>query len=130
MDAASGWFDAGCGDFISEHNYFRKLKVPEDKTGRLPVISEYGGLTLSVPGHTYDPGNSYGYGALKDAGELRARLEQLRSTLHALEDEGLAGAVYTQVSDIQEEINGLLTYDRERKLPVTEVSESKLKDEE
>ena len=115
VDAASGWFDFGGGDYRSEHNYFFKLQVPkqwkEAPKGRAFVISEYGGLTLKIPGHIWKE-QSYGYGKLSSRAEFQERFRKMQEEIKALEKEGLSGAVYTQVSDIEEEINGIYTYDR------------------
>ena len=114
IDSTSGWFDRGAGDFLSKHIYFRKLKMPARKKGdtRAFVISEYGGYAHSVKGHT-SMEHSYGYShydsteALNDA--CRSLMEEQLEPLIA---QGLCGGVYTQVSDVEEEVNGVLTYDR------------------
>lgn len=111
IDHASGWFDQNCGDFRSVHNYFRPLKVePEDK--RAFVISEYGGYACHVAGHS-SVDRIFGYQRYDSCEELSAAYQKLMDTqLLPLEQKGLAGAVYTQLSDIEEEVNGLVTYDR------------------
>ena len=115
VDAASGWFDFGGGDYRSEHNYFFKLQVPKkwkkNPGGRAFVISEYGGLTLKIPGHIWKE-QSYGYGKLSSQAEFQEQFRKLQEEIRALEKEGLSGAIYTQVSDIEEENNGIYTYDR------------------
>lgn len=115
VDAASGWFDFGGGDYRSEHNYFFKLQVPKkwkkNPGGRAFVISEYGGLTLKIPGHIWKE-QSYGYGKLSSQAEFQEQFRKLQEEIRAFEKEGLSGAIYTQVSDIEEEINGIYTYDR------------------
>lgn len=115
VDAASGWFDFGGGDYRSEHNYFFKLQVPKkwkkNPGGRAFVISEYGGLTLKIPGHIWKE-QSYGYGKLSSQAEFQEQFRKLQEEIRALEKEGLSGAIYTQASDIEEEINGIYTYDR------------------
>ena len=115
VDAASGWFDFGCGDYRSEHNYFFKLQVPKkwkkNPGGRAFVISEYGGLTLKIPGHIWKE-QSYGYGKLSSQAEFQEQFRKLQEEILTLEKDGLSGAIYTQVSDIEEEINGIYTYDR------------------
>ncbi len=111
VDHASGWFDQGTGDVCSIHNYFRKLTVEKDPHGRPFVISEYGGYTCRIPGHVSTEKASYGYHTEEPdtyPEAFRALMEEIR----ALSAEGLAGAVFTQVSDIQEELNGVLTFDR------------------
>ncbi len=109
IDQASGWYDQKGGDVKSVHNYFRKLKVEKDE--RPFVISEYGGYVLSTKGHTYDE-KVYGYRVYKDQKSFAEAYENLMKEIYNLVPQGLCGAVYTQVSDIEEEINGLFTYDR------------------
>ena len=115
VDTASGWFDDGEGDFISDHNYFRDLIVPKERIKnarkRAALISEYGGMTFGVPGHVTS-GEVYGYETIASANDFAAKFKRTAEAIAALEKEGLSGAVYTQVSDIEEEINGLFTYDR------------------
>ena len=123
FDQASGWFDHQGGDMRSIHNYFRKLTCPETNTAsqeasganlcglRAAVISEYGGLALPLPGHiTTD--QVYGYKNLKSSEEFQSRFQAMMKHILSLEADGLSAAVYTQVSDIEDEVNGLLTYDR------------------
>lgn len=108
IDHASGWFDQGGGDICSIHNYFRKLEAAADT--RACVISEYGGYTCEVKGHTLSDA-AYGYRTLSRE-DYPSALKTLMEEIRSLAADGLSGAVYTQVSDIEEEINGLLTYDR------------------
>ena len=112
IDQASGWFDQKGGDIRSVHNYFRRQKVEKDKYGRAFVVSEYGGYAWCVPGHSYSEG-VFGYRNYTDKASLDAGIRQLiDGEIMPLVERGLAGAVYTQVSDIEEEVNGLMTYDR------------------
>ena len=112
IDQASGWFDQNGGDYLSRHNYFRKIKGTRDKHGRIYVISEYGGYSLRVEGHS-SVERVYGYHKYTDAEKLNADyLKLLNESIAASVAGGLAGAVYTQVSDIEEEVNGILSYDR------------------
>ncbi len=111
VDAASGWFDQGCGDFRSIHNYFRRLKA-EPESNRACVISEYGGYACHISGHS-SVDRIYGYQKYDNCEELSQAYDRLISQqLMNLEKEGLSGGVYTQLSDIEEEVNGLVTYDR------------------
>lgn len=112
IDSASGWFDQGCGDFRSEHHYFDQPKIiPEDK--RAFVISEYGGYACPIAGHT-SMKQVYGYQNFQNTQELSIAYEKLfDDMIKPLIKDGLCGAVYTQVSDIEEEVNGIFTYDRE-----------------
>ncbi|WP_080797254.1 glycoside hydrolase family 2 protein [Arabiibacter massiliensis] len=113
IDAVSGWYDQRCGDFLSVHNYFRPLEVYPDhaRPPRAFVISEFGGLSYHVDGHC-SLETSYGYGSSGDLASFRAGVREILAQADALEAEGLAGYVYTQLSDVEEETNGLLTYDR------------------
>ena len=111
IDAVSGWYDQRCGDFYSVHNYFRELAVWPCKHGRASFVSEFGGFSHRVEGHSSLP-ECYGYEVYDDLGEWRRAVRDLIAHMDGLEAEGLAGYVYTQVSDIEEETNGLLTYDR------------------
>ncbi len=109
IDHASGWFDQGGGDVKSVHNYFRPLHVKKEK--RPFVLSEYGGYSFPVPGHIYSQ-ETYGYRSYQSQKEFSSAFAALMRKIKALEAKGLAGAVYTQVSDVEEENNGLYTYDR------------------
>lgn len=139
IDSASGWFDQGCGDFVSVHNYFRKLSVPVERfsgkhlknhscpDGRARFLSEYGGLACQIKGHT-SVDRIFGYkhyNTLPQFQEAYSRL--IQDSLLPLEKKGLSGAVYTQVSDVEEEVNGLMTYDRRViKVPLPAASEQEL----
>lgn len=111
IDHASGWFDQGEGDFRSVHNYFRKLKV-ELEPNRAFVISEYGGFACHLKEHS-SVGRIFGYKVFDTPGKLSEEIDKcFREEIFPLISKGLCGAVYTQVSDIEEEVNGLVTYDR------------------
>ena len=111
VDHASGWFDQKGGDFRSIHNYFRPLKVKLDGK-RAFVISEYGGFACHIPEHS-SVDRVYGYRKYATPKEMTgAYRELIEKHLFSLVDVGLSGAVYTQLSDIEEEVNGLVTYDR------------------
>lgn len=114
IDATSGWYDQDCGDFLSIHNYFRPLRAGwqgKPQGDRAAIISEFGGLAQMTPGHT-SLDHSYGYGDFATVDAWRMAVQQLLAEAESLQSEGLAGYVYTQVSDVEEEVNGLLTYDR------------------
>ncbi|MBR1781674.1 MAG: glycoside hydrolase family 2 [Oscillospiraceae bacterium] len=111
IDATSGWFHQRESDVDSLHIYFQKLHL-----GRKPLpqlLSEFGGYSCTVPAHSFHPEAVYGYRKYTDrntfVGDLRALYE---SRLLPLVPQGLCGAVYTQLSDVEDETNGLLTYDR------------------
>lgn len=113
IDAVSGWYDQRCGDFLSVHNYFRPLAVYRDlaSSPRAFVISEFGGLTYQVKDHCVLE-TSYGYGSIESAEAFEQAVCSVLKQADDLEERGLAGFVYTQLSDVEEETNGLLTYDR------------------
>ena len=112
VDAASGWFDQGGGDFRSRHRYVLRLVAPPRGDGRAFYLSEFGGLNLVVEGRAW-PGAPFGYRFLEDRGALaRAVAELWRGQLVPLVGAGLAACTYTQVSDVERESNGLMTYDR------------------
>ena len=111
-DATSGWFFEKESDVQSEHIYFKKLNLKPH--GRPLVLSEFGGYSLSIDGHRFNPDNAYGYRTFHTKEALTDALR------HLYEDEvipmigrGLCATVLTQVSDVEDEINGLLTYDRQ-----------------
>ena len=111
VDEASGWYDQGGGDVDSRHNYFYPLHL---RPGRRTVaLSEYGGIAWPMPGHE-PPRRTYGYGTAKSRAELTGRYRklQLETVLPQLRN-GLSALVYTQVSDVEDEVNGLFTYDRQ-----------------
>lgn len=114
IDATSGWYDQGCGDFLSIHNYFRPLRAGwhgKQRENRAAIISEFGGLAQMTSGHT-SLDHSYGYGDFATVEDWRGAVQKLLAVAESLQVEGLSGYVYTQVSDVEEEVNGLLTYDR------------------
>ena len=115
VDHASGWHDQGAGDLWSLHVYGRPFEVPPrpPEERRVLVLSEYGGPTLTVPGHTWGD-REHGYGHVTTEAELldgfvRLHVEEIAPAVRR----GLAATVYTQLSDVEGEVNGLLTYDRE-----------------
>ena len=113
VDAASGWFDQGGGDFRSRHRYVLRLVAPPRGDERAFYLSEFGGLNLAVEGHVWCDPAPFGYRFLEDREALaRAMTELYRDQLVPLVAGGLAACTYTQVSDVERESNGLMTYDR------------------
>ena len=111
IDHASGWFDQKAGDFNSVHNYFRKLKVEKDEK-RAFVISEYGGYACHISGHS-SVERIFGYKKFDTLEDLSNAYHELyEGQVLPLVKQGLSGVVYTQLSDVEEEVNGLVTYDR------------------
>ena len=112
IDSTSGWFRREKTDVDSRHVYFRKVKLTGDGVKPL-VLSEFGGKTYKVEGHVFNPDKTYGYGgceSLESLNEAVAKL-YLEEVLPCVR-KGLCAAIYTQVSDVEDEINGLVTYDR------------------
>ena len=112
IDTASGWFSGVASDVDSRHVYFRKVRL---KAGKKPlVLSEFGGYSYKVEGHVYNPRKEYGYGKCTTRGDFVASLRKLYlEEIVPLVPKGLGAAVYTQISDVEDEINGLITYDRQ-----------------
>ena len=112
IDHASGWHDQKIGQTKSLHVYFKKYVFKPDKLGRAVLLSEFGGYNLRCDGHSFGSDN-FGYKKLKSDKELRKELEKLyREQIRPAYKEGLSAAVYTQLSDVEQEVNGLITYDR------------------
>lgn len=113
IDHASGWHDQRVSDVRSLHIYFKKFRVPKnDGTGRALVVSEYGGYNYEIPGSKTTE-KTFGYRKMKSP----EALEQGFARLHDKEivpavTKGLSATVYTQVSDVEDELNGLVSYDR------------------
>jgi beta-galactosidase/beta-glucuronidase len=111
VDGPSGWEDRGCGDMKDMHRYPGPDMFPAlpDRAG---VLGEFGGLGLPVPGHLWQADKNWGYQSFGDREALFARYEGLIKALLPLIDRGLSAAVYTQTTDVEGEVNGLMTYDR------------------
>ena len=124
IDSTSGWFRRKKTDVDSRHVYFRKVKLTG--TDKPLVLSEFGGYSYKVDGHIFNEDKSYGYGSYDNLDAFcdavaQLYMEQIVPSIKT----GLCAAVYTQVSDVEDEINGLMTYDRrvekltpEKMLPV------------
>ena len=110
IDSHSGWFDQGAGDMRSVHIYFFELAV-EKGLNKPFVISEYGGLAYGVKEHSYSE-DIYGYANYENATDYKKAYKEMMDKIQKLKREGLAAAVYTQLADVEEEVNGILTYDR------------------
>lgn len=112
IDAASGWHDQGAGDLRSEHIYLRRVVPPRRQLTRAPALTEYGGYSLPVAGHQWGR-RVFGYRRYRDEHALRVAFERLhRTQIEPAVARGLAAVVYTQLSDVEDEVNGLVTYDR------------------
>jgi hypothetical protein len=108
---ASGWTDERCGDVIDVHVY-PGPGAPQIEEKRAAVLGEFGGLGLGIPGHTWKA-DTWGYRGTADSEELTKGYVNLLRNVHALrENAGLSAAIYTQLTDVETECNGLVTYDR------------------
>ncbi len=111
IDSTSGWFRRKKTDVDSRHVYFKPIRLtPGDKP---LVLSEFGGYTYKAEGHVFNPDKVYGYGSCETPQQLQQKLDALylQQVVPAYE-KGLCAAIYTQVSDVEDEINGLMSYDR------------------
>ncbi len=111
VDSASGWYDQGAGDFHSIHNYFFPFRAPK-ADGRILILSEFGGYSYLEKEHS-EAEKVYGYRKFKDRLALNEAIQKLyKKTIIPNIPKGLSGCIYTQVSDVQDECNGLFTEDR------------------
>ncbi len=121
VNEACGWYDQGSGDLYSIHNYWRRLRVRPQKD-RVVALTEYGGFAWPVPEHMYSQ-DKFGYQYYRSKEELtKAYGDALKRDVFPNLKKGLSAAIYTQTSDIETEINGLMTYDR----AVTKMDERRL----
>ena len=113
--SASGWFAQEEGDVESEHIYFSSRVLEGTRSGKFLLLSECGGFPLRVEGHTARDRKSYGYGGqARTPGELTGRVQGLYDDMVLPSvPKGLCGCIYTQLSDVEGENNGLYTYDRQ-----------------
>ncbi len=111
IDHASGWHDQKTGDFNSKHVYYKKIRLKADD--RILVLSEFGGFSLPSEGHM-SSNIKFGYKIFDTNEDFMNAYRTLyeKEVIPFIESQGLSAAVYTQVSDVEDEINGLLTYDR------------------
>ncbi|MFF1875719.1 hypothetical protein ACFVXD_43500, partial [Kitasatospora herbaricolor] len=114
IDHASGWHDQGGGDLRSLHVYFRRIRPARrwGRDGRAVVVSEYGGYSLRLAGHEFSA-REFGYRKLSSREAFSAAFAALhRDEVLPAVTAGLSGIVYTQLADVEDELNGLLTADR------------------
>ncbi len=113
IDHASGWHDQGIGDFKSLHVYFKPYKFSEDKKKRCEILTEFGGYSFPVEGHLFNTEKAFGYKKIASLEELQTAYKKLyEEEIIPVKEKGLSASVYTQVSDVEDEINGIVTYDR------------------
>lgn len=113
-DHASGWHDQGISDTKSLHVYFKRVKMPSKKAtkDRAIILSECGGYSLQIKGHTFND-KFFGYKKLKDEKELIKEYQKFidKDILPNIK-KGLSAFIYTELSDVEDELNGFITYDR------------------
>ncbi len=111
-DSTSGWFAQKHSDFDSPHVYFRTKRL--NPHNRPLLLSECGGFTMDVAGHRFNPDKKYGYGTCENSVALTEKIIDMyqKMVFPAIPD-GCCGCIYTQLSDVEEEINGFYTYDRQ-----------------
>ena len=114
FDHASGWHDQGVSDVKSMHVYFKKVDMPKKKAikDRAVVLSEFGGLVLPIEGH--DRKGKRTYKSFKSSEEwLEAYRKMIERDVINNIPKGLSASIYTQLSDVEDELNGFITFDRE-----------------
>ena len=127
VDCASGWTDRPCGSVHDMHSYPEPNMFPPEEN-RATVLGEYGGLGLPVKGHSWKEEGNWGYVSFDDQEALFKRYDELNKMMAPLIEKGLSAAVYTQTTDCEIEVNGLMSYDREViKMPTEKLYESNTK---
>ncbi len=112
VNAVSGWTDRRVSDVLDIHSYpGPAIKV--DDTNRAAVLGEFGGLGWPVEGHLWWNKRNWGYRTYQTRKELNDKYDEVVGNVYGLLGQGLAAAVYTQTTDVEGEVNGLMTYDRE-----------------
>jgi len=118
VDADSGWLDVAPGDsdVFDIHTYEDVPNTPTRQSTRAIVIGEYGGIGMPVAGHIWRPGKkNWGYQVATGEEDYLARFRRkMAGVIRAAREDGLSASIYTQTTDVEDEINGLLTYDRAR----------------
>jgi hypothetical protein len=115
VNAVSGWVHRSCGEIFDIHSYKQEILLPENYSDKVTVLGEYGGIGYPVINNLWDPKKkNWGYQTYFTEEELLKNYKyKYRQILKLKENEGLGGAVYTQITDVEGEVNGLITYDRE-----------------
>jgi hypothetical protein len=113
LDSTSGWYDKKCGDFKSEHIYFWTFLNLKNDHKRILSLSEFGGYSLKVEHHVFSS-RSFGYRYYNSFTAFNDAVTRLfrKRIINNIKRQGLAASVYTQLSDVEEEENGLVTFDR------------------
>lgn len=112
-NTASGWFKTKMSDVDSEHVYFKKVNLTQK--GEKPLLlTEFGGYSCKIEEHSFNPEKTYGYKKFTDRDAFCDALESLyKNEVVPSAEKGLSGSILTQLSDVEDETNGLVTYDRQ-----------------
>ena len=111
FDKTSGWHDQGDGEIASYHYYFQEYKFKKDKKERATVLSEFGGNIFRIKDHVYNE-KDFIYKKIETEEEFLQRLKEQFNNIKIQKEKGLTGSIYTQISDVEEESNGFITFDR------------------
>ncbi|MHA1336726.1 MAG: glycoside hydrolase family 2 protein [Promethearchaeota archaeon] len=122
VNEASGWFNHGSGDICDCHEYVGPA-MPKNINNRAAVCGEFGGLGLKITGHMWKKKFKFVYKSFSNSKKLLEGYSKIINKLEKLKEQGLSAAIYTQLTDVEGEVNGLLTYDRE----IIKMDESELK---
>ncbi len=120
--SSGGNWEEGVGDILDNHHYPYPAFRMWDKN-MINVLGEYGGIGLPVEGHLWQADKNWGYVQYKNGDEVLAEYASFAEQLKQLIKQGCSAAVYTQTTDVEIEINGLMTYDRK----VIKIDEKKLR---
>jgi beta-galactosidase/beta-glucuronidase len=114
VNAVSGWLDTGAGDIIDKHDYQAEPSPPESDGRRALVVGEYGGIGWPLEEHLWNPEmRNWGYQTFHTVEEVQAAYRKVTDAIiNMYREHGLSGAIYTQTTDVEGEVNGLITYDR------------------
>jgi hypothetical protein len=112
IDPASGWSDQHSGELCSRHVYFKKVRFQKDRYKRVLILSEFGGFAYVVEGH-HGIGKFFGYKKVESQKDLEeAYIKCIENEIMPAIEQGLSAFIYTQLSDVEGELNGLVTNDR------------------
>ncbi|MCK4958433.1 MAG: glycoside hydrolase family 2, partial [Planctomycetes bacterium] len=123
-NAISGWELRPCGDVYDIHSYQQEVTVPPMQRNQATVLGEYGGIGYPIKGHQWNTGmRNWGYQTYHSAEDLLENYIHKFNQIVEMKRKGLSAAVYTQTTDVEGEVNGLMTYDRD----VIKIAPKKLK---
>ena len=115
IDSASGWVDKGCGDIADIHDYLGPA-IPKNDKKRVLALGEFGGLGLVIEDHVWKNAKPWAYKIMKNKDDFLKKYEEIINKTLEMTKKGLSAAIYTQITDVEKEVNGLLTYNRLQKV--------------